>query len=96
MSTDFHQIQLTDEQKLWVAQLAEQTGKPWTEVLDERLAPAAAHIENGNGMPEEKADDLYIEDCDAWLAHFRDWMNRQQSRNPQVDDSRESIYPDRW
>ncbi len=32
---------------------------------------------------------------DEWLRHFDAWVSSLTSRNPQVDDSRESIYPDR-
>lgn len=32
---------------------------------------------------------------EEWLAVFDDWMSRHTSRNPEVDDRRESIYPDR-
>jgi hypothetical protein len=89
MSTDFHQIQLTDQQKMWVAQVADQTGKPWTEVLEERLLPDSP-LENGAITGDDHA---YIQDREKWLAHFRDWVGRQRSRNPDVDDSRDSIYP---
>ena len=33
---------------------------------------------------------------DEWLGKFDAWVTGHSSRNPQVDDSRESIYPDRW
>ena len=32
---------------------------------------------------------------EAWLAEFDAWIAGQKPRNPNVDDSRESIYPDR-
>ncbi len=32
---------------------------------------------------------------EAWLVEFDAWVNAHPSRNPHVDDSRESIYPDR-
>ena len=38
MAVDFREIQLSDEQKQRVAELAEQTGKPWREIVDERLS----------------------------------------------------------
>jgi hypothetical protein len=31
-----------------------------------------------------------------WLREFDAWVAGHQSRNPRLDDSRESIYPDRW
>ena len=33
---------------------------------------------------------------EQWLRDFDAWVADHQSRNPRVDDSRESIYPDRW
>lgn len=33
---------------------------------------------------------------DKWLSIFDAWVAGLESRNPPVDDSRESIYPDRW
>jgi hypothetical protein len=33
---------------------------------------------------------------DEWLRQFDAWVRGHESRNPRVDDSRESIYPDRW
>lgn len=95
MSININEIQLTAEQKKLVAQLAEQTGKSWNEVLEDGLAAAAGSGENGTAEAAGQ-DDSYIDDIDAWLAHFNDWMSRQRTRNPNVDDSRESIYPDRW
>jgi hypothetical protein len=58
-------------------------------------------------LPEELALDLLerdldIEDLDEpeisyeeWSKHFDSWVKEQRSRNPHVDDSRDSIYPDR-
>ncbi|MEZ6104236.1 MAG: hypothetical protein R3E01_35295 [Pirellulaceae bacterium] len=31
-----------------------------------------------------------------WLEAFNKWVAGHTSRNPRVDDSRESLYPDRW
>ncbi len=33
---------------------------------------------------------------DEWLRQFDAWVSDHRSRNPRVDDSRDSIYPDRW
>jgi hypothetical protein len=33
---------------------------------------------------------------DEWLRQFDAWVRGHESRNPRVDDSRESIDPDRW
>lgn len=58
-------------------------------------------------LPEELALDLLerdldIEDLDEpeisyeeWSRLFNAWVKEHQSRNPHVDDSRDSIYPDR-
>lgn len=32
---------------------------------------------------------------EEWVRHFDEWVSEQRSRNPNVDDSRESMYPDR-
>lgn len=93
MAIDFREIQLSDEQKRRVAQLAEQTGRPWREIVDEGLASLTGVAENGEA---EMVADSYIEDPTARAAYFEAWLKRQRSRNPNVDDSRESIYPDRW
>lgn len=33
---------------------------------------------------------------EEWLRQFDAWVSHHESRNPRVDDSRESLYPDRW
>jgi hypothetical protein len=92
MAIDFREIELTDDQKRRVAGLAEQTGRPWREVLDEQLAIAA-----NDAAAEECGTykDHYIRDPQKRLAYFRQWVARQTSHNPHFDDSRESIYFDR-
>lgn len=89
MATDLKQIDLTEEQKRRVAELATQLGVPWPQVLEKCLAqplePAAV----------ENFDEGYLEDDTSWFPHFNQWMNRQTTHNPLVDDSRDSIYPDR-
>jgi hypothetical protein len=89
MATDLKQIDLTEEQKRRVAELATQLGLPWPQVLEKCLSqplePSAA----------ENFNEGYLEDDVSWFAHFNQWMNRQTSHNPLVDDSRASIYPDR-
>ncbi|MDC0936891.1 hypothetical protein OAS39_11445 [Pirellulales bacterium] len=40
MATDPNDIQLTGSQRRWIAELAEQTGKPWPEVLKEVVGRA--------------------------------------------------------
>jgi hypothetical protein len=34
--------------------------------------------------------------AEEWLHEFDAWVRGHESRNPRLDDSRESIYPDRW
>lgn len=52
------------------------------EALDEKLATS---LNSGPDLSREE-----------WLRHFNEWVSKQKSRNPNFDDSRESIYPDRW
>lgn len=33
---------------------------------------------------------------EEWLPQFDAWVGDHPSRNPHFDDSRDSIYPDRW
>ena len=88
MAIDIRVIELTDEQKRRIADLADKTGRPWNDVLDERL-------EEDNEVQAMKPsfNDRYIEDREKWRAYFRDWLAQQTSHNPNFDDSRDSIYP---
>jgi hypothetical protein len=52
------------------------------EALDEKLA---TDFSSGPELSREE-----------WLRRFNEWMSLVKSRNPNVDDSRESFYPDRW
>ena len=90
MTTDLKQIDLTEAQKRRVAELAAQTNLPWSEVLEKCLGQSSDRLE-----PAEFTEG-YLEDDVRWLAHFNQWMNRQTTHNHLVDDSRNSIYPDRW
>jgi hypothetical protein len=47
MSTSAEEIVLTPEQKLHVARLAEQMGRPWEAVLDEALAAYQPRVQSG-------------------------------------------------
>ena len=38
------------------------------------------------------ADAQHRRTYDEWSRMFREWLGRQKSRNPSMDDSRESIY----
>ena len=89
MAIDLREIELTEEQKRRIAELAEQSGRPWSEVLDEQLA--ASH-EAAKTKSYWSYKDRYIEDYEKWHAFFREWLSRRKSYNPNFDDSRESIY----
>ena len=89
MAIDIREIELTDEQKRRIAELAEQTGQSWKEVLDEQLSDVARL------MPYWSYKDRYIRDREKRIAYFREWAARRKSYNPNFDDSRDSIYPDR-
>jgi hypothetical protein len=89
MAIDIREIELTDEQKRRIAEIAEKTGQSWKEVLDEQLAEVASM------EPYWSYNDRYIEDRENWRAYFREWIARRKSYNPNFDDSRDSIYPDR-
>lgn len=53
MSISADSIALSEEQKQYVARLAERTGKPWGEVLSEALATYRARTETTVGGNEE-------------------------------------------
>ena len=89
MAIDIREIELTEEQKRRIAELAEQTGRPWKEILDEQLEL------NDASKAYWTYQDRYIEDPEKWREYFEDWLARRKSYNPNFDDSRESIYPDR-
>jgi len=89
MAIDIREISLTDEQKRRVAQIAELSGRSWSEILDEKLGEQEVTPPSGVEGPHK---DRYIEDQEKWLAYFREWLAKQTSHNPNFDDSRESIY----
>ena len=78
-------LQLTPETEAKLKERAILVGKRpedlALEALNERL----------NGEPVS-APTLPVE---VWLQEFDAWVSGHTSRNPQFDDSRESIYPDR-
>ncbi len=53
MSISPEQIALSPEQKQFLVRLAEQTGKPWDEVLNEALAGYRPAVAPANGDEEE-------------------------------------------
>jgi hypothetical protein len=86
MAIDIREISLTEDQKRRIAELAEESGRSWREVLDEELAL------NDAGKDYWRYKDRYIEDPQKWREYFDDWISRRKSYNPDFDDSRESIY----
>jgi hypothetical protein len=88
MSIDFREIELTHEQKRRVAELAERTGRPWREVLDQHLS-IQPDVATGEDISYQ---DPYINDPHERIAYFQEWIAKQTSHNPNFDDSRESIY----
>jgi hypothetical protein len=89
MAIDIREISLTDEQKRRIAELAEQSGRPWREVLEEKFS-SLSQLEL---ECDRRYKDRYIRDRNARRAYFHEWVARQTSHNPNFDDSRESIYP---
>ena len=83
MSTSFDQIVLTPEQKLQVVQLAEQSGMPWDEVLDDALAayrpqvqPLSESETNPTGEPDTDDESSQLRRrfdqlCETWKAQTR-------------------------
>lgn len=55
-------------------------------VLDELLARIAQARMPGDPPRQQ------TETAEEWVARLRAWVNSQPSRNPNFDDSRESIY----
>jgi hypothetical protein len=92
MAIDIREIELTDEQKRHIAEIAEHTGRPWREVLDEQL-DALPDTDSSERPGTYK--DPYIRDRQKRMAYFREFIAQQTSHNPHFDDSRESIYFDR-
>jgi hypothetical protein len=88
MAIDIREISLTDEQKRRVAELAEETGRSWREVLEEEF------VLNDASRTYWTYKDRYIEDPQKWREYSEDWLSRRKSYNPNFDDSRENIYPD--
>ena len=92
MAIDIREIELTDEQRRRIAKIAEQTGQSWKEVIDEQLEMLS---ELARVKTDWFYEDRYIDDPDKWRAYFRDWAANRKSYNPDFDDNRENIYPDR-
>ena len=64
--------------------------------LESTKLPGSTELPSEAVSPRDETDDrLSLRAREAWLADFNAWMAAQRSRNPNFDDSRESIYPDR-
>ncbi|HVT30293.1 MAG TPA: hypothetical protein VHE81_19945 [Lacipirellulaceae bacterium] len=87
MAIDIREIELTEEKKRRIAELAEETGRPWREVLDEQVADVAS-----GDKWNWSYTDRYIEDPAKRREYFHQWLARQTPHSPNFDDSRESIY----
>jgi hypothetical protein len=92
MAIDIRQITLNEAQKRHIARLAEQSGKSWNEIIDEKILATdeAMPLDRHTAFPDQ-----YIEDNETWLKYFEKWASQRKSYNPHFDDSRESIYSDR-
>lgn len=89
MAIDIRDIELTEDQKRRIAEMSEQTGRSWKELLDDQIAAASDAIQ------ADSYQDRFIRDREKRVAYFREWAARRRSYNPNFDDSRDSIYPDR-
>ena len=89
MTVDIQEIELNEEQKRRIAEIAERTGRPWRDILDERFD--ALSDADASDRPE-KVEDLYIRDRQKRLAYLDEFLARLTPHNPNFDDSRESIY----
>lgn len=79
-------LQLPLELEAKLCEQAKAAGKPPEEV-------AIAALEQGLAATDESLPTLPL---DQWLLQFDAWVGDHESRNPRLDDSRESMYPDRW
>ncbi len=78
-------LRLTPELESELNAQAALTGKPPEELVLEALRDKFA----SEPTPTTKVS------TEEWLRHFDAWIGSLESRNPEVDVSRESIYPDR-
>jgi predicted transcriptional regulator len=58
-------------------------------------APEVLALEALNDKPSEARTEERAVSVDEWFRELDAWVSGHESRNPWVDDSRESIYPDR-
>ncbi len=68
------------------AELERRAAAAGTDLKSFILEAVQEKLEERNGSSTEMAP------YEQWSAEFRSWIASQRSRNPQFDDSRESIY----
>jgi hypothetical protein len=59
------------------------------------IAPEAVALEAWRDSLCGDTRDIPSLSNEVWLAEFDAWVGHQKPRNPDFDDSRDSIYPDR-
>lgn len=77
-------LNLTPETEIKLRAFVAATGKPPEQVALEALS---------DKLSGEQIESTSIS-TDEWLQEFDAWMSSLVSRNPQVDDTRDSFYPD--
>jgi predicted transcriptional regulator len=78
-------LHLTPETEAKLSEQAALTGK-----RPEELALEALH----DSLSSESTASSELSSAE-WLEKFDAWVNDHKSRNPEFDDSRDSVYPDR-
>jgi hypothetical protein len=53
-------------------------------------------VQSAPSQSLDSTDEASTLPLDEWLREFDAWVGSRASRNPDVDDSRESMYPDGW
>jgi hypothetical protein len=76
---------LSTETEAKLRQVAAESGK----------APEDLAVEVLEKMLADEDSEQPLLPTDEWLRRFDGWVAAQKPRNPNFDDSRESIYPDR-
>jgi len=79
-------LHLTPETEIKLQEFVVSTGKNPEEVVLEAL-----HDKLANEPPESASITT-----EEWLHQFDAWIGTLVSHNPNVDDSRDSFYSDRW
>jgi hypothetical protein len=77
-------LHLTPELEAKLRELSVSTGRMPEDLALDAIQQNLAEEPNTPVIPYEE-----------WARLFDDWVKSHRSRNPHVDDSRESIYPDR-